>query len=39
VDFSDSPARLLLYDLTRRTTRLIRRATQQDNVYRLSGWR
>lgn len=39
VDFSDSPARLLLYDLGSRTTRLIRRATQQDNVYRLSGWR
>jgi Tol biopolymer transport system component len=39
VDFSDSPARLFLYDVASRTTTLIRRATAQDNYYRLHDWK
>lgn len=39
VDLSEPPARLLLYDLTTGELRLIRRATEEDNYYRLLDWR
>jgi Tol biopolymer transport system component len=39
VDFSDSPARLIRYDFATGSRTLIRRATQNDNYYRLMDWR
>jgi Tol biopolymer transport system component len=39
VDFSDSPAKLMHYDLAARKLRVIRIASQQNNYYSLHGWR
>ena len=39
VDFSDSPAKLIRYDMTTGARTLIRRATQADNYYRLLDWK
>jgi Tol biopolymer transport system component len=39
IDFSDSPAKLIRYDIATGSRTLIRRATQTDNFYRLLDWR
>lgn len=39
VDFSDSPARLVRYDITTGVRTLIRRATETDNYYQLIDWK
>jgi len=39
VDFSESPAKLLRYELATAQLTLIRRATERDNYYHLFGWR
>ena len=39
VDFSDSPSKLIRYDMTTGARTLIRRATQADNSYHLLNWR
>jgi len=39
VDFSESPAKLLRYDLATGKLTLIRRATESENDYRLLSWR
>lgn len=39
VDFSDSPAKLMRFDMTTRARTLIRQATQEDNFFHLIEWR
>jgi Tol biopolymer transport system component len=39
VDFSESPARLFRYDMAGGALMLIRRATEEDNYYRLIDWK
>ena len=39
VDFSDSPAKLMHYDLATGKLRIIRIASEQNNYYHLIGWR
>jgi len=39
VDFSDSPAKLMRYDMTTRARTLIRQATQEDNYFHLLEWK
>jgi len=39
VDFSDSPSKLIRYDMTPGVRTLIRRATLEDNYFHLLAWK